>query len=53
MFRFLIGVAVGVMIAKPIASVTSDHLTPSLRKKFAKVVNEVADRLNEKLEESP
>lgn len=48
--RFLAGVAVGIVIGRPILSVVNEHLTPPVRRKIVDGVNRLAERLNEHID---
>lgn len=48
--RFTLGVVVGVFLAKPVHKLIDDHLTPPVRKKIKKVVNDLAKRLNDSID---
>jgi hypothetical protein len=50
MLRFAVGVVVGVFIAKPTNDLIQKHLTPPVRQKIKKVVNDLAVRLNDSID---
>lgn len=51
--RFLAGLVVGVVIGRPVLNVVNDHLTPPVRRRIAKGVHRVANRLHVYASNSP
>ena len=50
MVRFALGVVVGVFIAKPAKKLIDEHLTPPVRKRITTTVTNLANRLNETID---
>lgn len=50
MLRFALGVFVGVVVAKPANELIQKHLTPPVRERLKKAVNNLADRLNDTID---
>lgn len=49
--RFTAGVIVGVLIGRPVLAMINEHLSPPVKKKIAKTINNLANRLNATLEQ--
>lgn len=48
--RFIAGMVFGIVVGRPVLSVVNGYLTPPVRRKITEVVNDLADRLNSKIE---
>lgn len=50
MFRFAAGFVVGVIAGRPLLNLVNDYLTPPMRRKITNGVNNLADYLNQRIE---
>lgn len=48
--RFAIGFVAGVFLGRPILSAVNDYLTPPVRRKLTEGVNNLAQYLNDRIE---
>lgn len=49
--RFFAGFIVGVIVGKPIVEMVNDHLTPPVRRQITNAINNLAERLNARIEQ--
>jgi large-conductance mechanosensitive channel len=50
MFKLAIGFVIGVAVGRPVLEMVNDHLTPPVRRRIAKTLNNITQRINENLE---
>lgn len=51
--RFLAGVVIGIVIGRPVLNVANDYLTPPVRRRIARQVHSLANRLHTYASNSP
>jgi hypothetical protein len=49
--RFLAGVVVGIVIGRPVLTLVNEHLTPPVRRKIVKSLNDVTQWASARIEQ--